>query len=110
MPTEIPISSVANVVLTLLLLFQWLKQYAKEQSVKNGLLAVRRIIGRITQSQKSAVASKAEDAVDSLDGVLATLDARHPFAKRLEGVLDSVQQKFQHEAKKEVKEIPGEIL
>ena len=106
MPGELPISSVANIVLTLLLLFQWWKQYSKEQSVKNGLLAVRRIIGRI---QDGAIASKAEDAVDTLDGVLATLDTRRPFSGRLEKVLSSVRYKFQSEAEKEVVEIPGEV-
>ncbi len=109
MPTEISISTVANVVLSLLLLFQWWKQHAKEQSIKNGLFAVRRIIGRVSLSHESEVASKAEDAVDTLDGVLATLDVRHPFSRQLERVLDFVQQKFQQETEKEMGEIPGEV-
>ena len=108
MPTEISVSSVANVVLTILLFFQWWQQHAKEQSVKNGLFSVRRITGRIASSQEGAV-NKAEDALDALDGVLATLDVRNPFSQRLDKVLDSVQQKFQHEAEKEVMEIPGEV-
>jgi len=40
----------------LLLLFQWYKQQAKEHSIKNNLLAVRRILGSVPNTEAATEA------------------------------------------------------
>ena len=101
MPTDVSLSFVANVVLTLFLGFQWWRSHAKEQSVKNGLFAVRSIVQRISGIRLAEVAQRAEDAVDALDGVLATLDARPPFSRKSRQTMDEVHEKFKNQKEKE---------
>ena len=75
--TEVFTSPVFTTILTLLLLFQWLWNRAKERSVVNGILATRRMIRRMAESEWNSVAA---DALDSIDAVLASLGSRLPFS------------------------------
>ena len=101
MPTDVSVSFVVNVVLTLFLVFQWWKNHSKEQSVKYGLFAVRSIVGRISGTKLNEVSQRAEDAVDALDGVLATLDARPPFSRKSRQTMSDVHEKFNKQKEKE---------
>lgn len=75
-----------GVVLSLLLIFQWHKQHAKDQAVKNSLFAMRRKVCRnINDSNFSQ--QKSYDLIDDIDSVLATLGYRKPFQKQLNGIL-----------------------
>lgn len=72
-------SQTFNIILTLLLVFQWLRSYAKEQSIINNVIAMRRIIER----GKGGGASNKKDVIEILDATLATLGARSPFVKKM---------------------------
>jgi hypothetical protein len=74
----------------LFLLFQWYSQYAKEQSIKNSLFAVRRKLERVSFDKKVMSASKAEDLIDDVDAILATIGARPPFVDRVKETIKSV--------------------
>lgn len=93
-------SGTINIVLTLLLLFQWHKMHAKEQSIKFSLFAIRRILGRRNPT--------AEDIIEQLDAVLATLDARRPFVQRTNEVFNTIRTRFDIESQKELKNLPNE--
>ena len=107
------LSFIFNVVLCLLLIFQWYKQYAKEQSVKNNLIAVKGAIERIQNLANTELATyKSKDLVDILDATLATLGARHPFDEKREMVLNVIRKRFTSESKKplEVEGLPTEQI
>ena len=74
-----------GVVLSLLLLFQWYKQHAKEQAIKNALFAIRR---KVYRGQSSGVSFSQNDRyldlADDIDSILATLGARKPFRDAFE--------------------------
>jgi len=77
-----------NIILGLFIAFQWLQQHAKEQSVKNNLFAVRRILDSVPGS---------EAAVATLDAALATLGARNPFIKKFCEVRDMIIRQFKEQ-------------
>jgi len=74
-----------GVVLSLLLIFQWYKQHAKDQAVKNSLFSMRRKICRNVNNNPES--SNLYDMVDDIDAVLATLGSRKPFQKKLNKIL-----------------------
>jgi len=87
----------------------WDRQYAKEQSVKNNLIAMRRIIERIQElGNIEAVIHKSKDLVDNLDATLATLGARRPFEEIRQKVLDMVSKRIQNESEKTLESLPNE--
>jgi len=94
-------SPITNVILTLLLLFQWYRADAKEQSVKNNLLGIRRMLSRLPKW-------KAYHLTDALDATLATLDTRLPFVVRLHEVLDGIKKRFRSESEKVIELVPNE--
>src|SRR3989344_630166 len=83
----VSISTVINVVLSLFLLFQWYKNHAREEAVKNGVLAVHAMIERLSDP-------RAQDILDSLDGTLATLGRRHPFIRWGDTLILSISTRF----------------
>lgn len=107
---QITTSPTTNVVLTLLLFFQWYRQYAKEQSIKNNLFSIRRMLGRTLETTDAqTLTQKAHDLIDALDATLATLDARTPFVKRIQETLNAIQVRFQKESMEELKRLPTEV-
>ena len=88
------ISSVINIVLSVLLIVQWYKQQAREESVKNHLFSLRRILERQTASSS--------DFMDVVDGILATLGARVPFNAKLNSIITTVKNRFSKDAGKEL--------
>ncbi|MFA4880834.1 MAG: hypothetical protein WC650_04410 [Candidatus Doudnabacteria bacterium] len=107
--TQIINSPVLNVVLTLLIFFQWYKQRAKEQSIKNNLFSIRRMIDRTSGvNSLQAIAQKSADLIDTIDSTLATLGARTPFKKRLLEMLDIIEMRFRKESSKDLERLPNE--
>ena len=86
------ISLVANIILTLLLFFQWDRKHTKEQATKNNILATRMMVSRIKDAS-------ADNILSSIDATLASLDARSPFVEQSKAVLDDIKQRFQREEK-----------
>ena len=82
------LSEVANIILSLLLMFQWYRDRARESAVKNGLFAVREMVTR-TNTPSS------QDILDALDANLATLGARQPYIERCRATMESILKKFQ---------------
>jgi len=98
-----------SVVLSLLFIFQWYKQQAKEQSIKNNLFSIRRMVDRASRVDSSlAIAQKSADLIDVIDSTLATLDARNPFKERLLEVLHMIQIRFRKESLKDLERLPDE--
>lgn len=85
-------SSTFGVILSLLLIFQWYKQHAKEQAVKNSLFAIRRKVERRINNQ-NFTPETAYDMVDDIDAILATLGARKPFQETLGKVLGLIDRR-----------------
>ena len=81
------LSEVANIVLSLLLIFQWYRDRAREGSIKNGLFAVRKMVSRIENPTS-------QNALDALDASLATLGARRPYTERCRTMLAAILDKF----------------
>ena len=107
---KIAIHPVTTTVLTLGLFFQWYKQSAKEQSVKNNLFSIRRAVDRITRnSDSSLVQAKAQDLIDSLDATLATLGMRKPFRDRFYDVSLVIKNKFKRIEKSGLECLPNEV-
>ncbi len=110
MINQIVTSPITNVILILLLFFQWDRQYAKEQSLKYILFSIRRMISRISEVPDSQmVKEKAPDLIDTLDACLATLGARSPFMNRMQETLSMIKDKFVKESSDEIKKLPSEI-
>jgi hypothetical protein len=82
-----------------LIYHQSYKQQAKEDSVGNSLLALRMMLSRLQGSL---------DAVDALDGTLATLGIREKFTLALQGYVIAIKQKFHAESEKEIDRLPNE--
>ena len=92
-----------GVVLTLLLIFQWYRQHAKEQAVKNILFAMRRkVLRSINKNSSTIETEKAYDMVDDIDAILATLDSRKPFSKNLNQVIDMITERNNLDKQKEL--------
>lgn len=92
-----------GVVLSLLLIFQWHKQHAKDQAVKNNLFAMRRkVLRSINKASSTVETEKAYDMVDDIDAILATLDSRKPFSKNLDQVVDMITKRNNLEKQKEL--------
>lgn len=98
-----------NIVFTLLLIFQWYRQHSKEQSVKNSLYSLRRIISRSKSSDSSIISQKADDLVDIIDAVLASVDGKPFFIMRVQEVINSVRRRFWLESNKNIETLPKEI-
>ena len=79
--------STINIILSLLLLFQWYNNHAKEQSVKNNLLGIRRVLDSDKKNSKNTTLK------EFLDATLATIGARPPFIEDGKKMLDSVLKK-----------------
>ncbi len=93
------VSTVGNIILPLLLIFQWYKGYAKEQAIKNALFAAHRIIERIQDPNKNS-------ALDALDATLATLGARGPFRDGMKKCVDRALSLFKRESVKPILNLP----
>lgn len=108
--TQIINSPIINVVLTLLIVFQWYKQHAKEQSIKNNLFSIRRMIDRTLKADSlQTITQKSADLIDIIDSTLATLDARTPFKKRLLEVLHIIAMRFRKESLRDLERLPNEV-
>lgn len=95
-----------GIVLSLLLIFQWYKQHAKDQAVKNSLFAMRRKVLRSINNSSSAVEKgKAHDMIDDIDAILATLNSRKPFSKDLNQIVDMITKRNNLEKQKELIEL-----
>jgi len=84
-------SAIANIVLTLLLFFQWFWDRSRERAVKNGVFAARRIISRI-ENDSQAIA-----ALDTIDAALATIGSRRPFRKWVTDFMDFIRRRSKKE-------------
>ncbi len=102
-------SPITNVVLTLLIVFQWFWQRAKEQSIKNSIFSVRRILSRMMDPDNGTSSQKAHDLIDNLDAILATLNARPPFTERINEVSDYIRKKIRFESKEEIELLSNEV-
>lgn len=108
--TQIVTSPTTNIVLTLLLIFQWFRQQAKEQSVKNNLFSIRRMIDRTSDAGSTqTITQKSADLIDAIDSTLATLDVRIPFEKRIRETLDTIAMRFRKESLRDLKRLPNEV-
>ncbi len=107
--TQIITSPIISVILTLLIVFQWYKQRAKEQSVKNNLLAIRRILSNSGTSGQTDLMQKTEDIINVLDATLATLGSRSPFVRRLNEVVTIIEKHFEVQAEADLKRTSNEI-
>lgn len=85
------ISTVMNIILALLIIFQWFWDRSRERAVKNAVFAARRIILRI-KDDLQAVA-----AIDVIDAALATVDARRPFKQWTMDMMNSIRQRSNQE-------------
>ena len=68
-------SEVVNIILSLFLGFQWLKDRSREKSIRHGLFAVREMVERSNSPSTP-------DILSSLDGNLATLGVRPPYTEK----------------------------
>ncbi|OGI95582.1 hypothetical protein A2917_03455 [Candidatus Nomurabacteria bacterium RIFCSPLOWO2_01_FULL_42_17] len=80
-------SEVINIILTLILSFQWFQDRARENAVKNGLFAIREMVER-TNVQSSP------DILVALDSNLATLGVRRPYVERCKKLLSTIHLKL----------------
>ena len=88
---DILTSPVFNVVLTLLIIFQWLYQRAKEQAIKNNLFALRNII---TKKRFHRISSNEIDSlVEQIEAVLATLEARKPYKIAMKRLIEKIHER-----------------
>ena len=76
-------SEVVNIILSLFLGFQWLKDRSREKSIRHGLFGVREMVERSNSPSTP-------DILSSLDGNLATLGVRPPYTERCKNVLSSI--------------------
>ena len=90
-------TTTSSIILTLLLFFQWYKQHAKEQSIKNNLLAVRRILNKTLNANTEA-------ATEALDATLASLGARGPFIRLLHQTQDVILGRLKQESNRPIEE------
>jgi hypothetical protein len=72
-----------------------MKQYAKEQSIKNNLFSIRKVVNRIHDI-------RSKDVVDHIDAVLASLGARGPFSDMVSQKIDSIILGFKKDSSSEV--------
>lgn len=100
---EVLASPTTNVVLSLLILFQWWKQYAKEQSVKNNLSALRRIIISTAKAKNESLSDPAL-LIEIVDATLATLGSRRPFSVWTERVISFIHKRNERDADEELRE------
>lgn len=84
-----------SIILSLLFVFQWYKQRAKEQSVKLNLLGVRRILNRTANT---------DAATEALDATLASLGTRGPFVRLLHHTQDMILRRLQRESNQPIEE------
>ena len=84
---SLSISEVANIVLSLLVIFQWYRDRAREDAVKNNMFAVREMVRRIDSTTS-------QDVIDTIDANLATLGARKPYVERCKRTIATIHEKF----------------
>lgn len=92
----LPAPSTFNIILTLLIIFQWYKQHAKEQSIKNNLFAIRRTLEPVLNP---------EATIEFIDATLASLGSRRPFIEKLKETQEYIKCKFVVESKKKIAEL-----
>src|SRR3989344_4304455 len=81
------LSEVANIILSLLLIFQWHRDRSREDSVKNSLLGIREMVQR-------ANALSSPDILTAIDSHLATLDVRFPYVERGRRLISGILTRF----------------
>ena len=101
--SKIASNPAVSLILSLLLFFQWDRQYAKEQSVKNNLLAMKRIIDAQNTPESKVLG-------EMLDATLATIGARSPFQKEGKRVLSFINEKFEKISNSEIKQTVKEEI
>lgn len=101
-------SPVMTLVVTLLFFFQWYRQHAKEQSIKNNLFSVRRILSRALKPETGLQNTNARDLIDYLDASLATLGARSPFTERVNDVVKNIKMRIKTESQEKIEKLPTE--
>jgi len=89
-----------NIILPLLIFFQWHSNRAREDTIRNSLFGIRRMIERMKNSEPVMI-NKASDLIDSLDGTLATLGVRAPFADKAREVIRKIKKVNIEDAAKE---------
>lgn len=97
-------SATFGVILTILILVQWDRQHAKEQTVKNNLFAMRRKVER-WKADKDIEPGRAADVVEDIDAILATLGARGPFKKAMDFVIRRVIASNETQASKPLQQV-----
>ena len=95
------IKEVFSIILPLLILFQWYANRAKEDTIKNNLFAMRRMIDRM-KGTVPILTNKADDLIDYLDGTLATLGVSNYFVARIEMIIKKIKMRNIEEARKEL--------
>ncbi|MCX6731715.1 MAG: hypothetical protein NTX55_01880 [Candidatus Parcubacteria bacterium] len=105
---EIATSPVMTLVVTLLFFFQWYKQHAREQSIKYSLFSIRRILSRVLKLGTGLQNTNAQDLIDYLDAILATLGARPSFIEKLREVVKNIKTKIKIESREKIESLPTE--
>ena len=96
------ISEVFNIIFSLLLVFQWYKGYAKEQSVKNNLLGIKVVLDSDKKNNKYKALR------EFLDATLATIGARPPFVEKGKKMIQAIEKKFAKKSNGNIKQ--AEVL
>lgn len=91
-----------TVILTLLIFFQWFWNRAKDRSIVNSVVANRRMLGRILNSNDLVACSIAKNAIDNIDSILASLNERQPFTILVKKIVDNARQIFKQEKMQEI--------
>lgn len=103
------ISSVFNIILALFLFFQWFKNRAREESIKNNVFSARRMVAGLMEHNND-VKQKAKDITEILDATLATLGARLPFKKWREIIIERIRQRNRKEEQLPITEEKNENI
>ncbi|MCG2694033.1 hypothetical protein L6259_02040 [Candidatus Parcubacteria bacterium] len=83
-------SPVTNVVLTLLLIFQWFWGRAKEKAIKYNIFAIRRSINNEKKLDN-------KDILNFIDATLACLGSRVVFDRQLDSIMNWIKKKFRED-------------
>lgn len=86
----------ANIVLTLFLGFQWLRDRSRENAVREYLLAIRRMADRDGNSPGT---------LDAIDATLATIGSRRPFVEWGDRILRFIRVRSENEERSELSQV-----
>src|SRR3989344_4457545 len=92
------ISEVFNIIFPLLLVFQWYKGYAKEQSIKNNLLGIKIVLDSDKKNNKYKALR------EFLDATLATIGARPPFVEKGKKMIRVIEKKIARKSNGTIKQ------